>query len=243
MNEMLPQPPPNAPAPPPSEAALNSQNRWHSLVTLGVFSILVVLLLAITAPLTLRSRKKADQTEAVSNARQIGLALFEFEQVYGRFPDESTISRVKEIDPTSTTPLGKSTSNDFFRQLIVSTIVQSETMFYAKSSRTVRPDNILAEANALKKGECAFAYVGGLKPTDSPATPVVLFPLIPGKLVFDYKESKARYSGRAVMLLLDNSVVSRPVDKAGRVWINGKDLFDSTQPFWKGKIPDVKWPE
>lgn len=29
------------------------------------------------------------------------------------------------------------------------------------------------------------------------------------------------------------------VDQSGRVYL----LFDSSQPFWGGKVPDVKWPE
>ena len=67
--------------------------------------------------------------------------------------------------------------------------------------------------------------------------------MVPGKLLFDYKLCKKYYSGFAVSLRLDNSVTRYPVDKSGRVWIDGKDLFDPTQPFWNGKVPDVKWPE
>jgi type II secretory pathway pseudopilin PulG len=244
MSEMLPQPPPNVPAPPPSEAALSSQKRWNSLVSLGVFSIVVLLLLALTAPLTIRAHKKADLTEAISNARQIGLALYEFEQAYGRFPDESTIPQVKEIDPANTSPLGKSSSNDFFRQLIAAEIVQSEFWFYSNASGSRKPDNVINGAKALEKRECAFAYVSGLTTAGNPAgTPIVLFPMVPGKLLFDYKLCKKHYNGSAVILRLDNSVTSYPVDKSGRVWIDGKDLFDPTQPFWNGKVPDVKWPE
>ena len=132
---MLPQPPPNAPAPPPSRAALRSRKRWNALVSpWGIFDG--------SGPID-RNRafshssqqERADLTEAVSNARQIGLALYEFEQAYGRFPDESTIPRVKEIDPANTIPLGKSSSNDFFRQLIAAEIAQSEMMFYGNALR------------------------------------------------------------------------------------------------------------
>jgi hypothetical protein len=42
---------------------------------------------------------------------------------------------------------------------------------------------------------------------------------------------------------LDTSVITLPVDKSGHVYLNGKDLFDPSQPFWGGKVPDVKWPE
>jgi hypothetical protein len=190
------------------------------------------------------NNKRADDTEAIGNARQIGLALYEFEQAYGRFPDESTILRVKEIDSANTIPLGKSSSNDFFRQLIAAEVVQGERMFYAFSPRTRKADDVFDGAKALAKGECAFAYVSGLSSEGNPAgTPIVLFPMVPGKLLFDYKLCKKYYNGAAVILRLDNIVTRYPVDKSGRVWIDGKDLFDPTQPFWNGKVPDVKWPE
>jgi hypothetical protein len=71
----------------------------------------------------------------------------------------------------------------------------------------------------------------------------VVFPLISGKRLFDYKLAKKYYDCKAVVLFIDNSVRSYPVDKSGHVYINGKDLFDPSQPFWNGKVPDVKWPE
>ena len=109
---MLTQPPPNAPAPPPSEAALLSQRKWNRLLTVGLFSFGIVVLLGLTLPLTVRSRKKSNQVEAVNNARQIGLALFEFEAEYGKFPDATTIATVRRKTDTSLS-LGARTSNDY----------------------------------------------------------------------------------------------------------------------------------
>src|SRR6478609_8289805 len=97
---MLPQPPPDAPAPPPSEAALLSRRKWKWLWVVGAVSIIIVLA-GLTTPVTIRSRRRSDQTEAVSNARQIGLALLDFENEYGAYPDTSTISRVKEKTKTN----------------------------------------------------------------------------------------------------------------------------------------------
>ena len=239
---MLPQPPPNAPAPPPSEAALRSQKWWKWMLAVGIGSVLISVLAGLTSPLVVRSRKKADLTEAVSNARQIGLALFEFETSYGAFPNAQTAKAVKEAT-LSTLPLGSSTSNDYFRQLIAAEICQSEMMFYARSARTKKADNVFTGSEALKKGECAFAYIAGLTLKHPPETPIAVFPLVPGKRAFDKKLCDKHFSGRAVILHIDNSVMSHPVDASGRVWINGKDLFDPSQPFWGGKAPDVKWPE
>jgi hypothetical protein len=239
---MLPQPPPDAPAPPPSEAALRSI-RWRNwIVGLGIGSILLWVLAGLTQPMVIRSRKKSDLTEAINNARQIGLALFEFEAAYGGFPNDQTAREVKAAT-LSGLNLGSSSSNDYFRQLFAAEICQGESMFYARSPQTSKPDNIFTGSEALKKRECAFAYIPGITTKHPPGTPIVVFPLISGKLTFDKKLCDKHYSGKAVILRLDTSVTTAPVDASGRVWFNGKDLFDPSQPFWGGKAPVVKWPE
>jgi type II secretory pathway pseudopilin PulG len=243
MNQMLPQPPPNAPLPPPSEQALRSQKWWRWILGVGIASIILLVLGGLTAPLVFRSRKKADQVEAVSNARQIGIALIEFDQTYGRYPDDSTAKLVQATKPTSL-KLGSSTSNDYFRQLLAAEITNAEFMFYAKTQFSKKPDGIVSGSDALKKGEVAFAYIAGFSSaTAHPQTPLVVTPLVPGKRIFDIKWCKKYFHGKAVILFADSSVRSYPVDPSGRVWIDGKDLFDPSQPFWGGKVPDVKWPE
>ena len=48
--------------------------------------------MVLTAPMFIRGHHhRADQTEAVSNARQIGLALYEFEYEYGAYPNAVTV--------------------------------------------------------------------------------------------------------------------------------------------------------
>jgi hypothetical protein len=49
--------------------------------------------------------------------------------------------------------------------------------------------------------------------------------------------------GKAIILRTGPGSLTYPVDKSGHVKINGKDLFDPSQPFWNGKAPVVKWPE
>lgn len=248
MSGTLPQPPPGAPAPPPSSAARRSI-RWRNWI-FGVGMISVVLSLGLgflIFEMPRRHRGPHHRSESITNLRLIGLALFEFDTAFGRFPDASTIAEVKAQDPSSTIPLGSSTSNELFRQLLVTEIVASESQFYSRppsSGPHRRPDNNFLGTNALEKGECGFAYIAGLSTTSHPPdTPLAMAPLVPGQMKFDYKHCKEFFGGKAVVLFIDNSVRSLPVDKSGRVLINGKDLFDPSQPFWGGKAPDVKWPE
>lgn len=236
---LQPQPPPNAPAPPPSEAALLSQRKWDWLKGAGIVSILILVLAVLTAPMTVRCRKRTNQTEAVSNARQIGLALFEFEQEYGKFPDESTIPEVRDATG-STLDLGTVSSNDFFGQLIGAGIAESETIFYAKIDGTRKPDNVFDRAGeALKKGECGFTYFLGARYTDNPKRPLVVTAMISGTDRFDRK----RFDGRAVILRMDNTVMSYNIDKNGHVIFEGRNLMDPAHPVWDGHAPAIAWPE
>ena len=235
---MLPQPPPNAPAPPPSEAALLSHRKWKWLWVVGVVSIIIVLA-GLTAPLFIRRHHPRDQTEAVNNARQIGRALFEFEYEYGAYPNAVTVAAVQKATGT-TLALGTKTSNDFFRQLIGGNFTSSERIFYASKIPGVRkPDDNITGTEALKKGECGFAYLLGASVTDNPRRPLVAAPMIRGTDRFDPKA----YEGKAVVLRMDNSVTSFNIDKDGHIHIEGKLFMDPTNSIWDGHPPLIVWPE
>ncbi len=187
----------------------------------------------------MKNLKKGDLITATSNAKQIGLALSEFDARYGKFPDASTSSRVK-ADTRSTWTLSDATSNDLFQQLFVAGICESEEIFYAKTPWSQKADNIRSpEATMLAAKECAFAYIVGLSSKDDPETPVCVTPLIPGKLTFD----REPFDSRAVILRADQRAIMVTINKSGHVILNGMDLFDPRQPFWHGKAPVVKWPK
>ena len=234
---MLPQPPPNAPAPPPSRAAIRSRRKRKWLWIVGLFSVVVVVLLS---PIFFLGRRHHHYPimEALTNARQIGLALFEFETSYGKFPDSTT--SVDVITNTgSRLPLGTKTSNDFFRQLIAAEIAQSESMFYSKTTGVRKPDNVFYSTHALEKGECGFTYFLGAMVTDNPGRPIVVAPMIPGTDRFD----PLPFEGKAVLLKVDNSVTSLPIDKHGHVIIDGRNLMDPHHPIWDGHAPSIAWPD
>lgn len=211
--------------------------RW--IIAAGLVSIV---LLASQLFLALSSRdrgRNVDPITATNNAKQLGLALFDFESQYGKYPD-ATMAPLLKAEAPSTWVLGDATSNDLFQQLFVARISQSEDMFYARTPWSKRGDNVFAtESRALAAGECGFAYIAGLSTENGPDTPICVTPLEPGKLTFD----RDAFDGNAILLRIDNSAKLVPIDKSGHVILNGMDLFDPRQPFWHGKAPNVKWPK
>ena len=231
------QPPPYAPAPPPGPQARRSRTRMISLL---VFGSICALLTSFLAYASFFSRKApADHVEAISNAKGIHLALLNFDSDFGRFPDSTTISSVQKATGSKLS-LGTSSSNDFFRQLLAADVVDTEKFFFAMSTVSPRKPNDVFGRDAITKGECAFAYVAGLSSSDDSSTPLAMAPVLPAKRCF---ERRKYYQNKAVILFLDGSVKSLPIDRNGKVQLNGMDLFDPRQPFWIGKTPDIKWPE
>ncbi len=231
------QPPDNVDAPATLEVVRVSpkKRKWLTWVSL---SVVIIGVLVLFIPRMMRIRGTCGQTEVVNNARQIGLALFEFSMEYGQFPDKTTIALVRAKNPTDL-PLGTKTSNDFFRQLIASGVAPSEQPFFAKVKGIIKPDNIMTAGEALKKGECGFTYLSGLSAVGNPSRPLVVTPLIPGTDRFDPKPFK----GKAVILRMDNSITSFSIREDGHVWANGMNVLDPHHPIWEGKPPVIAWPE
>jgi hypothetical protein len=231
-----PQPPPDVPAPPPGPEAIRSRRKMSAIV-LGI-CLSIALLVVVAFPVVLKKRGAADRTSALNHLKSLHFALIEFDTDYGRFPDASTIASVKSATET-TIPLGTTTSNDYFRQLIAAGN-RGETIFWAKNSTTPRkPDNNITGTHALEKGECSYAYVAGLSTTDDPCTPIAMAPMISGAWKFDPKP----YDNRAVVLRVDGSTRPETLMPSGDLIHFGKNLFDPSQPHWHGKAPDLKWPE
>jgi prepilin-type N-terminal cleavage/methylation domain-containing protein len=195
--------------------------RGFTLVELLVVIVIIAALAGLTAPMVIRQRKKADQTEAVNNAKQIGLAMFEFSDAYGSFPDNTTGEQVKENTGTELTFAGGS-SNDFFRQLIAAEISQSEAMFYAKTNYTKKPDNVYnTSSNALAAGEVGFGYImngeTAFGTAGNPSRPIVAAPLAGTTTpAADGTFDVDMYDSKAVVLRIDNSVQSLNVLKTSK---------------------------
>ncbi len=187
--------------------------------------------------MVIRQRKKADQTEAVSNARQIGLTLFEFETEFGSFPNATTAPLVART--YSTPELTGTSSNARFRQLFQAEITQSEAMFYANAKGVQKPDGMTTGDEALASGECGFGYFDNVSTKGNPR-PVAIAPFIPGTGRLDH----AVFDGKAVVLFSDSSVKSLPIDRvAGQAMYEGRDILDPGHPVWEGTPPVLLLPE
>lgn len=236
-SSLSPQPPPDAPAPSAGPEAIRSRRKMKAILWLGGISIAFVCGIPLLREIP-RQYRAAVRTKALSNIRQIGISLFEFDAEYGRFPDASTAAKVKADTKTPLT-LGASTSNQIFRQLIAYGL-KSEKPFYAKIAGSRKPDDVYHDdAHALVPGECGYAYIAGFDSSCDPGTILVVCPLIPGTTLFDPKP----FGGKAIILRADNSATPMPIEPSGQVLIGGKDIFDPSRPVWKGKAPDIKWQE
>ena len=212
---------------------MKMHKRMHggfTLVELLVVIVIIAALAGLAAPQIMKQRKKADSAEAVSNAKQIGLALFEFETGYGSFPDRSTAQTVQDNTGTSLSLAGSS-ANDYFRQLIAAEIASSEEIFYAKAAYSKKPDSVMTSSKALDAGEVGFGYImnqqSALSSSGNPSRPVVAAPL-----AFPFQSARFDsdfYDNKAVVLRIDNSVQQPPIMKTTKLAMlgGGKNLLQT----------------
>lgn len=205
---------------------------------IGTFIIGIAFIAGLTAPLVIRQRKKADQTEASNNLRSMGFSLLEFDSDYGSYPDATTATTVAK--DSNTPEQTETSSNARFRQLIQAGLTQSEALFYAKAEGTHKPDGNTTGANALATGECGFAYIENIRTDDGIPRPLVMAPFVKGRTTFDHMP----FDGKAVILWSDNSVRTVPIDRFnGEVIIDGQNLLDPEHPIWGGVPPSLLLPE
>ena len=224
--------------------------RGFTLVELLVVIVIIAALAGLTAPMVIRQRKKADQTEAVSNARQVGLAMFEFESEYGSFPDPVLGETINtNVGGTLVAPTTITTSNDAFTQLIAAGIAPSEQMFFCKTAySTIKPDNIYNKKDdTLKKGDVGFGYMMGsgdkaFSNAGNAGRVLIAAPLKYAGSFTAKQFDKEVYDSKAVVLKMDNSVTSIPINKDGEAVLGGTTkLFDSgTDTVWgEGVTPTM----
>ncbi len=219
----------------------NETNKSKSMeYTLGIIIVVgLIVLFLFGFPMTTAHPRPTPSRVAISNAKQIGLALFVFESDYGAYPNASTESIITSKFPSHGYDLTKKYSNSAFLQLVASGITPSEEIYYAEIKDSRSPDGFMISSDALKKGEVGFSYICDLTAKDDPATPLVLTPLIAGTTKFDPKP----FDGKALILHIDQSVSTHIIAKDGHVYDKGIDILSPKHPIWKGKAPDLRHPE
>lgn len=212
--------------------------------------ILAIGLGGVVTPLViLRESKASPTTAAMSNARQIGIVLYLFEQDYGSFPSPKTAKMLRSkglVIPPSTS------SNAFFSQLIHSGLSTSEDLFHAYNGYpeiNQRCDGVITPpSEVLKPGEVGFAYITRvnnvpLSSSDDGFTPLVIDAYQPGTSRFN----PDLRNGKVVYLRLDQSVQLKRLDSQGSIPapLANKTktfLFAKTNPLWKTGLPVLHQP-
>lgn len=223
------------------------RHRGFTLVELLVVIVIIAALAGLSAPMILRQQKAAARTEAISNAKQIGLALLEFDQEFQSFPDNETAPEVKEATGSALDLTGNK-SNDYFRQLIAYGI-DNEDIFFTKTAYTRKPDKNMEPGKALSQGEVGFGYVmldatTGQNTSGNSSRPVLVTPLLNAQSNWTFDPDP--YAGKAVILRLDNSAEApliRESDKMVTVG-GGKTLQkNGTGTVWGPITPSLKAPD
>lgn len=219
-----------------------SPKKFWGMMAVGAVMVLLVVAVVIPVMNPRGCACHSGRTQAINHAKQVGLALLEFDQEYGSYPNAATAALVEKTTGTSL-DLSGSSSNAMFRQLIAFGI-STEDIFHARHSEgSRRPDRVFTPGSALVAGEVGFSYVAGLDAPMNPGMPVLMTPMRTGTQEFHSDV----YQDKAVILRLDNTVECPVIGRSDRkVSVgNGKTLFD-TGPgtVWpKGHTIDLRHPE
>ena len=194
----------------------------------------IVFICIFIFPSPFGDRTMATRVEARSNLKQISYALYEYQEQYGTFPNDQ-----RALQHPSGFNLSGSSSNAIFRQLFAADIVRNEGIFYANFPGASKPDGDISSGHLLEKGEVAFAYIAGLSIEDNPSLPIAFGPVIPGTIRFDPKP----LNGKAIVLRIDGSISVLKLRPDGHAISGGESLLDLDNNLWKGKAPDIRYPE
>ena len=216
----------------------NKLAKGFTLVELLVVIAIIAALAALSTPVVLKQQKKAAATEAVNNAKQHFILLFEFDQDNGSYPGDSSVN---------STELVSGSSNDAFREFFIGSQIDSEDIFFAKTGWATKPDGNIGTspgyAQALEANECGFIYAmkgadEAFGTTNASATPLVAAPAIDNTFTGNEFNINA-FGGRAVILFNDGACKSLKITEgatAGQGLVNitvgtaDVEVFSSANP-------------
>ena len=184
--------------------------KGFTLVELLVVIAIIAALAALSTPVVLKQQKKAAATEAVKNAKQHFILLFEFDQDNGQYPGSSDTMSTGAVAPNS---------NLAFREFFISSQIDSEDIFYAKTGWSTKPDGDIGTAplytTALEANECGFVYAleaadDAFASSNASAVPLVAAPAQVKAFTGNEFNINA-FGGRAVILFNDGACKSLPI--------------------------------
>lgn len=137
-----------------------------TLIELLVVIAIIAVLAGAAMPAMQQAMRSGQQTRALSNARQIGLAL----RMYANDCDGQYPSQQSAPDESI------SNSNDAFRLLVTNGYIETETIFVVPGSKTgAQADNrIDTPAQILARGENHWAYVSGVNASANSSWPLIV---------------------------------------------------------------------
>jgi len=143
----------------------SSLHRAFTLIELLVVMAIIGILAGFLVPAMQGAALTGRQTNAMNNARQIGLAL----RMYANDNDGAY--------PLTTNSYGENitTSNDAFRSLIPTYIDNEKVFAIAGSKAGPSADNVIDDAaHILQPGENYWAFISGLSPTSNSNWPLIV---------------------------------------------------------------------
>lgn len=209
-----------------------------TLIELLVVIAIIAVLASIALPVFSSVQTKGAQTKALSNGKQIGLAL----RLYasdnnGNYP---SFTLDGSGNPTTTTV---SNSNDAFCQLFPN-YVKSEAIFWLAKSKwcgTNAPDEVqdatvtVPSTNTLKSGENEWAYVVGLNDTSNPSVPMIADGFVTGgETSHKYSKDQTQQGGvwkgtTAIVIRADSSATLEKVNQTSLTVVGPNSSSGGTQ--------------
>ena len=205
---------------------------------LAVMTILVVL--AGIAPASIfKSLKRASLAQAINNAKQVKLALDAFATDFdGQYPNDDTAEYVIEGGT------GETYSNDYFRQMFLAGVTESEKIFWAKNSAVANkgePDGKVKEGGrvrpdqVLQEGDVHWAYVTDQTNLDTGSRPLILDGYQDGTSEWD----DDTWDQKVIVLTVDGSCKPMRMRNSDGKVLDGsnKDILSAQADAWDGESP------
>ena len=205
---------------------------------LAVMTILVVL--AGIAPASIfKSLKRASLAQAINNAKQVKLSLDAFAIDFdGQYPNDDTADYVIEGGT------GTTYSNDYFRQLFLAGVTESEKIFWVKNSAVASkfaPDDKVKEGGrvqadeVLQKGDVHWAYITDQTNLDTGSRPLILDGYKRGTSEWDPNT----WDQKVIVLAIDGSCRTMGMRASDGKVLDGsrKDILSAQADAWDGEDP------